>query len=64
MSDLKKRLERLERVRPIGAPIIIIEPGETKKETLQEHLAKHPDQEEAGGTIFICPSYFKEVTPG
>jgi hypothetical protein len=47
MRSHKKRLERLERARPKGFPIVIVEPGETWEEAWQKHLAKHPEDEKA-----------------
>jgi hypothetical protein len=55
MASIKKRLERLEGGRPKrGAPIILVEPGETKEQAKQRHLAKHPEDKNAEVFIIIC----------
>jgi hypothetical protein len=57
MSNIKKRLERLERARPREFAIVLVEPGETQEEAWQKNLAQHPEDEETEGAIFLhCSS--------
>ena len=54
MGNLKGRMERLEGGRKgRGAPIIIVQPGETPEEAWQKHLAQYPDDENAEVRIII-----------
>jgi hypothetical protein len=53
MSNIKKRVERLERARRRGVPIIIVKQGETPEEALRKHLAEHPEDEQEEGAIII-----------
>jgi len=54
MSNIKKRLERLERARSKGFPIIIVEKGETPEEAWQKHLAAHPEDKDGFAIILDC----------
>ena len=63
MSSVKKRLERLERAQPKGAPIILVENGETEEQTWQKHLAEHPEHADAKGVIIITISPLGPLCP-
>jgi hypothetical protein len=52
MANLKRRLQRLEGAQ-LGAPIIIVRPGETEEEAWQKYLAEHPEDEKAEIAIYI-----------
>ena len=53
MGNLKKRLEHLGGGRRKGAPIIIVEEGETSEDAWQRHLAEYPEDAEAEVRIVI-----------
>lgn len=54
MGNLKGRVERLEGGRKgKGAPIIIVQDGETGEEAWRRHLAAHPEDEKAEFRIII-----------
>jgi len=52
VSNLKRRLERLEGLRPMRSLIICLEPGETPEEAWKKHLAKHPEDEKVENKLF------------
>jgi hypothetical protein len=57
MANIKRRLERLEKILGhIGAPLIMVQPGETKEEAWQRHLAAHPEHAQAEVKIIITCS--------
>ena len=55
MRNHEKRLKRLEKARPKGAPIILVEDGETYEQAWQRHLAEHPEDEKAEFYIILGP---------
>jgi hypothetical protein len=53
-KNFKRRLERLEKLLGhVGVPIIMVQPGETREEAWQRHLATKPESAEAGVRIVI-----------
>ena len=59
MASIKKRLERLEGGRQRGIPLDVVNPGETKEQAKQRHLAKHPEDKNAELVIIICKASVK-----
>jgi hypothetical protein len=54
VGNLKGRVDRLEGGRRgRGAPIIIVQPGESTEEAWRKHLAEHPEDEKAAVRIII-----------
>jgi hypothetical protein len=52
VGNLKKRLERLEGGRR-GTAVVVIQPGQTQEEAWQQHLAEHPEDEQAEKVFFL-----------
>jgi hypothetical protein len=52
VGNLKKRLERLEGGRG-GTAVVVIQPGQTQEEAWQQHLAEHPEDEQAEKVFFL-----------
>jgi hypothetical protein len=52
VGNLKKRLERLEGGRR-GTAFVVVKPGQTQEEAWQEHLALHPEDEQAEKVFFL-----------
>lgn len=56
MGNLKRRLERLERLgrgrKKAGIVLIYVGPGDTKDEAIQRHLAQHPEDKDNEEVIY------------
>jgi hypothetical protein len=64
VGNLKKRLERIERLQGRRNAVVVIKPGQTKEEAWKEHLALHPEDEKAETVFVLNYSHGTEKTPG